>query len=170
MNYKIDKIIYDYQNIIRDDGEVSRNELKKMLMMDDEILSIYKTSSKINSLINMILKPRERKSTHPDKAEIDERLRLSNDGMTDSDIAKIQSRCVASITRWRHERNLQSNMKKINKNKMNERIKLYYQGYSAKEIAEITGDKKSAIENYIYKLKKGGKIKNRSAGTGTAQK
>ena len=129
MNLKLENIIHDYQNIIKEDGEVSREELKEMIMLDEEIDSYYKSPAQIVHLINEIMKPRKSKCVYSDKEEKEQRMELYNKGLNDVEIAKIQNRSIACVSLWRNRKGLPSQLEIESKKKWEERIPLYYQGY-----------------------------------------
>ncbi len=157
MNFKLKVIIIEYRDIIAKDGEVTTEQLKKWLKLDEEVPDEYKTPKGMDDLINKILKP-----IKPSRSEImAQRMKLYNMGMTDEEIAKMQKlkSGAEAIKQWRKRFDLSPNGgTKTRSDIMIERMKLYKEGLSDGKIAEIQDCKKATITYWrcLNKLKMNG--------------
>lgn len=80
------------------------------------------------------------------KNEINHRLKLYRQGLSDYEIAKTIGISPQSIQTWRKRNNLSPNGKKLSKDKEKQRHKLYQQGLDDSQIAEIVGITREGIK------------------------
>ena len=75
-------------------------------------------------------------------------LDLYNQGLNDSDIAKILEVSNVTVTRWRNKRNLPKNFKYTHKFNEDQFIQYYNEGLNWREIAVKLGVSESAVQAY----------------------
>jgi len=141
------QIVAQYRRIIKEDGELTKEELIEMLNADIEI-----QTDNYDELAEQILNYKRKTYIRINRKLIDdERYELYRKGLTDQEIADNQKVCKNSVWAWRYKRNLPANnpYTKIYK----ERFDLYYQGFTDKEIAEKLNSKQKTIRGWRNKNK-----------------
>ena len=143
MKPKIRDIIGQYRQMIREDGEVEYEQLKKMLSLEEVLPDKYKNDKALNEIIRLINKPMpEKKVVVEQKSDIKKQpsyiefMELYNEGLNDKEIAEKLDVKYHYIRNLRLRNNLISNNFKIQQDNYKRVQELYMLGYSDYQIAK----------------------------------
>ena len=150
MNTKLSAIVGQYRMILLDDGMVAKEELIEMLKVDEEILEKYKTEEMLNKLADEILKIPKKYAGGSLANAKEQRLKLYNQNLSDTEIAQIQGVTVCAIASWRIKNLLpnNSNTRNLSDAENNRRMELYEQGLFDRDIAKKLDIKPQAIAEW----------------------
>ena len=158
MKPKIKDIIGQYRSLIREDGQVEPEQLKKMLSLEEVLPAKYKNDKALNEIIRLINKPMPEKKVvveeKPDtKKQVSyiEFMKLYNEGLNDKEIAEKLSAKYHQIRHLRLRSNLISNSFKIQQEKYKRVQELYMLGYSDSKIATEVRLSQGTIFNWRKK-------------------
>lgn len=143
MKPKIRDIIGQYRQMIREDGKVEPEQLKKMLLLEEVLPAKYKADEPLNEIIRLISKPIPKKRVYVKKELTPEVqklhtdfMELYNSGLNDDEIAERLDVNYHQARYLRLKYNLESNSAKRLEEKYKKAMKYYKQGLSDKKIAE----------------------------------
>lgn len=148
--------VNEYANMIKNDGNIEREELKNMLKLEIFLNDKYKSEKKLNEITDKIYAKVDRfyakdnkdfvKISSKEKAK--QRLELYNKGLDDDEIAEIEGCSVGYIGQWRIKNGLpkhKDNRRKSLEELHIKRMALYNKGLTDEEIAQELGLKKKTI-------------------------
>ncbi len=160
MKPKIRDIIGQYRQMIREDGNVEPEQLKKMLSLEKVLPAKYKNDKALNEIIRLINKPMpEKKVVVEQKPDIKKQpsyiefMELYNEGLNDKEIAEKLNAKYHQIRYLRLRNNLISNNFKIQQDKHKRVQELYMLGYSDNKIAKEVHLSQGTIFNWREKNK-----------------
>lgn len=142
MKPKIKAIIGQYRRMIKEDGKVEPEQLKKMLLLEEILPNKYKTEKPLNEIIRLINEPISEKRVVEKEPNFEMQalekdfIKLYNEGLNDKEIAEKLKAKYHQIRYLRLRNNLMSNNFKIQQDKYKRVQELYMLDYSDYQIAK----------------------------------